>query len=114
MRARDNAARLAAYLLDKYGGEVYTHNYWCNLRNGRTGTIDELNRLSDGYKGCPVFLRSEWDEFTGLVKSYRSDSLLTSDKMFYVQVGAFRSKDNAEAFLDKVKADYPGAFVKVM
>ncbi len=114
MKARDNAARLAAYLLDKYGGQVYTHNYWCNLRNGRTGSIDELNRRYDGYKGCPVFLRPKWDEFTGLVKGYRSDSVLTSDKMYYVQVGAFKTEENAQKYLKAVREHYPDAFIKIV
>lgn len=37
-RAEDNCARLTAWLLRKYGlslGQVYTHNYWCNVRNGK-------------------------------------------------------------------------------
>ena len=40
----------------------------------------------------------------------------TSDeeKLYYVQVGAFRSKSNAEAFLLTVKEQYPSAFIKVM
>lgn len=35
-------------------------------------------------------------------------------KMYYVQVGAFGSKDNAEKFLQSVKKDYPEAFIKVI
>ena len=110
IKARDNAARLIAYLLKKYGGTLYTHNYWCNIRNGRKGTVDELNKLSDGYKGCPIYLRSEWDDFTALVNSYRFEK----PAMYYVQVGAFSSKANAEAFLKSVKKDYPNAFIKTM
>ena len=34
IKARDNAARLAAYLREKYGGELYTHNYRENIRSG--------------------------------------------------------------------------------
>ena len=116
-KARDNAARLAAYLLDSYGGELYTHNYWCNVRNGKKGTVDELNKLDDGYKNCPVYIRPKWDEFKALVQGYRKQANsepADSGKMYYVQVGAFGSKANAEAYLKQVKADYPNAFIKTM
>jgi len=69
-----------------------------------------LNKLDDGYKNCPVYIRPKWDSFTELVKSYRKNN----KKMFYVQVGAFSSRENAEAYLAKVKKYYPGAFIKVM
>lgn len=110
IKARDNAARIIAYILEFHNGVLYTHNYWCNIRNGRKGTVDELNKLSDGYKGCPIYLRSEWDDFTALVNSYRFEN----SAVYYVQVGAFRSKSNAEAFLLSVKKDYPNAFIKTM
>lgn len=35
-------------------------------------------------------------------------------KLFYVQVGAFASRENAEAYLREVKKDYPKAFIKEM
>ena len=108
IKARDNAARIAAYLLDLYGGELYTHNYWENIRNGRRGSIDELNKLNDGYKNCPIYIRPKWDDFKALVKSYRSQY----KSLYYVQVGAFKKEDNARAFLETVKKAYPSAFVK--
>ncbi len=110
IKARDNAARLAAHLLDSYGGELYTHNYWCNVRNGRTGTVDELNMLDDEYKNCPVFIRPKWAEFKGLVESYRKSQ--TGQARYFVQVGAFADRENAENYLAEVKKDYPGAFIK--
>lgn len=115
-KARDNAARLAAYLLELYGGELYTHNYWENIRNGKKGTVDELNKLNDEYKNCPVYIRPKWDEFKTLVQSYRGNisQIASSASMYYVQVGAFKSKANAEAYLATVKKDYPGAFIKVI
>lgn len=108
VKARDNAARLVAYLLDLYGGELYTHNYWCNVRNGKQGTVDELNKRDDGYKNCPVFIRPEWDKFKSLVNSYRERYA----GLYYVQVGAFKNKANASAFLETVKQEYPSAFIK--
>lgn len=35
-------------------------------------------------------------------------------KLYYVQVGAFKSKENAEKYLETVKKDYPNAFIKIM
>lgn len=116
-KARDNTARLAAYLLDLYGGELYTHNYWCNVRNGKKGTVDELNKLNDGYKNCPIYIRPKWDDFKALVHSYRKQAVsepADGGKMYYVQVGAFSSKANAEKYLETVKKDYPNAFIKTM
>ena len=72
-KARDNAARLVAYLLNKYNltiNNLYTHNYWVNVRNGRKGTVDQLNKLNDGYKGCPLYIRPKWDDFKSLVQKY--------------------------------------------
>lgn len=112
LKARDNAAKIIAYLLDTYGGDLYTHNYWCNVRNGRKGDVDSMNRLDDGYKGCPVFIRPKWTEFKALVESYRKKQ--ETKQMYYVQVGAFASKENAEKYLDTVKQTYPNAFIKVI
>lgn len=75
----------------------------------KKGSIEALNKLDDEYKNCPVYIRPKWDSFTELVKSYRKNN-----KLFYVQVGAFSSRENAEAYLAKVKKDYPSAFIKVM
>ncbi|MCM1329456.1 MAG: N-acetylmuramoyl-L-alanine amidase [Ruminococcus sp.] len=72
-KSRDNAAKLAAYMLYVNGftiDNLYTHNYWENIRNGKKGTVDELNKLDDGYKGCPIFIRPQWEEFKKLVDSY--------------------------------------------
>ena len=35
-------------------------------------------------------------------------------KLYYVQVGAFKSKENAENYLKEVQKKYPGAFIKKM
>lgn len=117
-KAEDNAARLIAYLLDTYGMSVdsnlYTHNYWCNIRNGKTGTLDQLNRLNDGYKNCPVFIRPHWAAFLGKVKGYMKPVEMPSKPKYYVQVGAFASKENAEAYCKAVQKYYPDAFIKVI
>jgi N-acetylmuramoyl-L-alanine amidase CwlA len=118
-KAQDNAARLIAYLLDTYGMTVddnlYTHNYWCNIRNGRTGTLYELNRLDDGYKNCPIYIRKHWPDFMTNVKAYMKPRAQEKPKAkYYVQVGAFADKERAEAYLGAVKKYYPDAFLKVI
>ncbi|MBP1546282.1 MAG: SPOR domain-containing protein [Oscillospiraceae bacterium] len=112
IKARDNAARLIAYLKEHYGGELYTHNYWCNVRNGKRGTLDELNKLNDGYKGCPIYIRPSWDKFKTLVDGYMPVKKDDSEKLYYVQVGAFKSESLAKNYLNEVKRTYPSAFIK--
>ena len=112
-KAEDNAARLIAWLMSQQGvgvDKLYTHNYWCNVRNGKKGTVDELNKLPDGYKGCPVYIRPHWDEFKAKVSSYLGE--LTGGKILYrIQVGAFHSKENAETYLANVKKAFPNAYI---
>lgn len=116
-RAEDNCARLTAWLLRKYGlslGQVYTHNYWCNVRNGKKGTVDELNKLNDGYKNCPIYIRPHWDAFMHKVNGYRSSDV-ANDTLYrlYVQIGAYRVKTCYEEALDKALKDYPSAIVSI-
>lgn len=55
-KAEQNAAKLAAYLLDKYNLTVenglFTHTHWLNVRDGKKGTIAELNIMKNSYKNC--------------------------------------------------------------
>ena len=51
------------------------------------------------------------EKVSGLMKSVSDED---TEKLYYVQVGAFRSKSNAEAFLLTVREQYPSAFIKVM
>ena len=118
-KAEDNAARLIAYLLDLYGmtadDNLYTHNYWCNVRKGKKGTLWELNRLNDGYKGCPIYIRPHWAEFMNKVKGYMKPAADTKPKAkYFVQVGAFADKAKAEAYLNAVRKYYPDAFIKII
>ncbi|MDY2864450.1 MAG: SPOR domain-containing protein, partial [Oscillospiraceae bacterium] len=67
-------------------------------------------------KLCPAMWVHSEDELEGW-KRFRkmfTASAAESNQMFYVQVGAFRSRENAEAYLSEVKKKYPGAFIKVM
>lgn len=72
-KSEDNCARLVAYLLNEYDltiNNLYTHNYWCNVRNGKTGTVDVLNKTNDNYKNCPIYIRPHWDSFKAKVSTY--------------------------------------------
>ena len=112
-KAEDNAARLIAWLMQtcKVGTDkLFTHNYWCNIRNGKKGTVDELNKLPDGYKGCPVYIRPHWDEFKAKVSEYLSEQT-EKNVLYRVQVGAFRSEENAEIYLASVKKTFPDAYI---
>ena len=45
-KSEDNCARLAAALLKQYGlgiSHLYTHTHWLNVRDGKSGTVDQLN-----------------------------------------------------------------------
>lgn len=116
-RAEDNCAKLIAWLLDRFGmttANLYTHNYWCNVRNGKKGTIDELNKLNDGYKNCPIYIRPHWDEFVKKVRGYMQTAIPTNEKSDYlyrVVVGAYSIEANARERLKEVKKTYPDAFL---
>lgn len=117
-RAEDNCARLVAYLLKKYSmtieNNLFTHNYWCNIRNGRTGSIDVLNKMNDGYKSCPKFIRPHWDEFKAKVRSYMPPPVDDSKYLYRVVCGSFANKANAEKLLNEVKSAYPDAFISAV
>ena len=112
-KAEDNAARLIAWLMYEYKfgtDKLFTHNYWCNIRNGRKGTVDELNKAYDGYKGCPVYIRPHWDEFKAKVSGYLEEQE-EKNVLYRVQVGAFRSEENAKIYLASVKKHFPDAYI---
>lgn len=84
-KARDNAARLTAYLLNKYNwsvDDVYTHNHWMGLP-------DRI--VSGAKKNCPLYLLPEWSAFKNLVKEYTDISESSggekSSSLEYIQVG---------------------------
>ena len=82
--ARDNGARIAAWLLWKNGlavNALVTHTYWVNKSAGKTfSDVDEqcCNPIS-GKKWCPTYIfassnkqtaMKNWKEFKALVKGY--------------------------------------------
>lgn len=73
LAARDNAARLAAYILYSNGldeNNLYTHTHWLNVRDGIEGSTDYLNVLPNPYKYCPEFILPNWFDFKALVASH--------------------------------------------
>ena len=76
-KSEDNAARIAAELLKTYGltiDNLFTHTYWLNVRDGRKGTVDQLNVMKHPYKCCPLYIIPHWQEFKAKVASYMGAS----------------------------------------
>ena len=116
-KAEDNGARLAAYLLSTYNQTVdknlFTHTYWLNIRDGKSGSIDYLNTLKHPYKVCPIYIIPHWTVFKNTVKSYldklngvnEPNNPVQQTEMYRVrkswndsksQIGAFSNLDNAK------------------
>ena len=70
-------------------------------------------------KPCPGIIgwnkesgsEAEWEKFKAQLTG---GTALPTKKMYYVQVGAFASRENAEKYLKAVQKDYPNAFIKEM
>ena len=112
-KSEDNCARLAAALLKKYNlgiDHLYTHTHWLNVRDGRNGTIDQLNTMYNRYKMCPLYILPHWAEFKKKVQGYmNAGSAVTpapAAKQLYrvrkswpnakSQIRAFSSLENAK------------------
>ena len=80
-KSEDNAARLAAALLRQYGlgiDQLYTHTHWLNVRDGKTGTNDQLNTMHNSYKMCPLYILPHWAAFRAKVQAYLNQSQTTA------------------------------------
>ena len=72
-------------------------------------------------KPCPGIIgwnadsgsEAEWNKFKASISGANASSAKGAPK-YYVQVGAFSVKENAEEFLKEVKKTYPNAFIKTM
>ena len=112
-KSEDNCARLAAALLKQYGlgiSHLYTHTHWLNVRDGKSGTVDQLNTMYNRYKMCPLYILPHWSAFKSKVQSYMKSGTSvsknpTTKQLYRVrkswsnaksQIGAFSSLDNAK------------------
>jgi N-acetylmuramoyl-L-alanine amidase CwlA len=77
LQSEDNAAKLTAYLLHRYGWTVeknlYTHTYWLHVRDGHTGTVADLNTRKHSYKVCPAYITPHWSSFVAKVSKYLNE-----------------------------------------
>ena len=99
----ETVAKLTAYLCKTYGLEpvldVYTHNYWMYGKD---------EKVTGASKNCPIYILPHWDEFVCRVKGYhdkdKAESTSAADeKLYKVQLGAFKNKDNAEKLAETLK-----------
>lgn len=114
-KSEDNAARLAAALLKKYGKSIdhlYTHTHWLNVRDGKKGTVDQLNTMHNSYKMCPAYILPHWNIFKSKVAKYMGGSanstapstsgathlyrIRKSWRDSKTQIGAYNNLDNAK------------------
>lgn len=110
-KSEDNCARLAAALLKKYGLDInhlYTHTHWLNVRDGKRGTVDQLNTMHNSYKMCPAYILPHWAAFKAKVQAYlngTSAAKPSNAQLYRVrksandmksQLGAYASLDNAK------------------
>lgn len=126
-KAKDNGARVAAWLLWKHGltvASLVTHTYWVNKSAGKKfADVDEqCCNLISGKKWCPAYIfgstneataLKNWKAFKALVKKYldelngakpETNNPAHIETLYRVQVGAYSVKKNADAQLAKVKA----------
>ena len=75
-KSEDNCARLAAYLLFTLKLDInhlFTHTHWLNVKDGKTGTVDQLNTMKNSYKMCPAYILPHWAKFKAKVQSYLTE-----------------------------------------
>ena len=110
-KSEDNCAKLAAALLKQYGLDInhlYTHTHWLNVRDGKRGTVDQLNTMHNSYKMCPAYILPHWAAFKAKVQAYlngTSAAKPSNAQLYRVrksandmksQLGAYASLENAK------------------
>lgn len=91
-----NCARLAAYLLHSLKLDInhlYTHTHWLNVKDGRKGTVDQLNKMCNPYKNCPAYILPHWNKFKSMVEDYLNElsngnKVSTTDEFVHLNKGA--------------------------
>ena len=98
-KSEDNAAKLAAALLKQYGLDInhlYTHTHWLNVRDGRNGTIDQLNTMYNRFKKK---VQSYLNAGTSTISAPSAKQLYRVRKSWAdakSQLGAYSSLENAK------------------
>lgn len=125
-KAKDNAARMAAWLLWKHGltiDKLVSHTYWVNKSAGKHfADVDrQCTNPIRNQKWCPTYIfgssnpdiaLKNWKAFKQLVQGYmdalnggaQTPTTDTAGTLYRVQTGAFSSKVNATAYAKKIKA----------
>lgn len=105
--AIENTVQLVKYLMKKYNipvERVIMHHHvtgkmcpamWTRSEAELSGWYDFVSRLRDK-----------------TVEQQKQEAISAKKKMYYVQVGAFGIRANAEKYLEQVKKVYPNAFIK--
>ena len=80
---------------------------------------DVTGKLCPGIIGWNAESGSEakWEQFKKNISQTATNTTTTTTenkKLYYVQVGAFNVRENAEKYLKEVKKHYPNAFIKIM
>ena len=124
----DNAAKLAAYLLDKYNLKVesglVTHTYWLNKMKDKTGDKNTLCTVPPSpeydynkkkwiyYKTCPLYIikGKGWSYFEKITTNYYNALQSKKTKEIYrirkawsdskTQIGAFSNLNSAKEMAD--------------
>ena len=107
-KAEDNAIRLASYLLNKYNLTVNdglrTHTYWLNVKDGKTGTIDELNVMYNSYKNCPIYIIPHWRTFKDRVQKVFNELSRPSTSGTYTTSTIYRIRKSWNDVASKIGA----------
>ena len=125
-KAKDNAARMAAWLLWKHGltiDKLFSHTYWVNKSAGKHfADVDrQCTNPVRNQKWCPTYIfgssnpdiaLKNWKAFKQLVQGYmdalnggaQAPTADAAGTLYRVQTGAFSSKANATAYAKKIKA----------
>ncbi len=73
LKARDNGAKIAAYILWQNGmtvNDMYTHNYFLNVLNGVQGDYNYLCTTPTPTRNCPYYIVWDWEGFRKQVDAY--------------------------------------------
>lgn len=73
LKSRDNGARIAGYILAKTGmtvDDMYTHNYFLNVKNGVKGDYNTLCTTPTPTRNCPFYIVWDWEGFRKQVDKY--------------------------------------------